>query len=158
MGKPEDHRIELTHLEPVRVAGLRQTTRYSEIGKLFFKLGFRVGRWICGPACTLYHDDRADPTAEVDLEVCFPVKEAADAKGVNIRVLPATRAVTLTHQGPYDRLSDSYARLIRYVEEEGLDVQLPTREIYVKGPGRFLKGDPEGYLTELQFPLRGDDP
>lgn len=27
------------------------------------------------------------------------------------------------------------------------------REVYIKGPGMFLKGNPDNYITELIFPL-----
>ena len=30
---------------------------------------------------------------------------------------------------------------------------LPTREVYHKGPGMFFRGNPQKYLTEIQFPL-----
>ena len=33
-------------------------------------------------------------------------------------------------------------------------VVLPTREVYLKGPGMLLKGNPEKYLTEIQIPVR----
>ena len=35
--------------------------------------------------------------------------------------------------------------------EKGYKTKLPTREIYLKGPGLFLKGNPKNYLTEIQF-------
>ena len=30
---------------------------------------------------------------------------------------------------------------------------LPTREVYLKGPGLIFKGNPNRYLTEIQLPL-----
>jgi len=32
-------------------------------------------------------------------------------------------------------------------------VGFPFREVYIKGPGMFLKGNPEKYITEIIFPL-----
>lgn len=32
-------------------------------------------------------------------------------------------------------------------------IPLPTREIYVKGPGLIFKGNPKNYLTEIQLPF-----
>ena len=31
---------------------------------------------------------------------------------------------------------------------------LPTREVYVKGPGPIFKGNPKNYLTEIQLPFK----
>lgn len=40
-----------------------------------------------------------------------------------------------------------------YVKEKGYRVALPTREVYLKGPGMILKGNPKKYLTEIQMLL-----
>ena len=31
--------------------------------------------------------------------------------------------------------------------------QWPSREIYLKGPGMFFKGNPHKYVTEIQLPI-----
>jgi hypothetical protein len=31
---------------------------------------------------------------------------------------------------------------------------MPTREVYLKGPGMIFKGNPKRYLTEIQVPIR----
>ena len=31
---------------------------------------------------------------------------------------------------------------------------LPTREVYVKGPGLIFKGNPKNYLMEIQLPFK----
>jgi len=30
---------------------------------------------------------------------------------------------------------------------------MPTREVYLKGPGMIFKGNPRNYLTEIQIPF-----
>jgi effector-binding domain-containing protein len=72
-----------------------------------------------------------------------------------VRELPAARCVTLIHRGPYDQLRSSYARLMKYVKDRGFEVQLPTREVYVKGPGMIFRGNPKKYVTEIQLPIAG---
>ena len=39
--------------------------------------------------------------------------------------------------------------------ERKLEIVLPTREVYVKGPGMIFKGNPKNYLTEIQLPIGG---
>ena len=59
------------------------------------------------------------------------------------------------HRGPYDQLGRSYAKILKQVEERKVKVALPTRELYVKGPGMIFKGNPKNYLTEILLPLQG---
>jgi effector-binding domain-containing protein len=58
------------------------------------------------------------------------------------------------HRGPYEELSRSYARALKYAKERGYEIQLPTREIYHKGPGMLFRGNPKRYLTEIQMLVR----
>ncbi len=139
-------------LEPVLVAGVRMKGKYSDCGKGFARIGRSLGRHICGKPFCLYYDGeyRED---DADLEVCMPVRRAADAEGISVRELPGGRCVSLLHQGPYDQLGRSYAKVLEHVKERGYKVLLPTREVYLKGPGMIFKGNPRKYLTGIQIPI-----
>jgi effector-binding domain-containing protein len=52
-------------------------------------------------------------------------------------------------------LGRSYAKILKQASERKLKISLPTREVYVKGPGIILKGNPKNYLTEIQLPIGG---
>jgi effector-binding domain-containing protein len=52
-------------------------------------------------------------------------------------------------------LGRSYAKILKQADAGKQSIVLPTREIYVKGPGMIFKGNPKNYLTEIQLPLRG---
>ena len=39
------------------------------------------------------------------------------------------------------------------IKTHGYDTRLPTREVYIKGPGMIFKGNPKKYLTEIQIPI-----
>lgn len=67
-----------------------------------------------------------------------------------MHTLPGGRCVSIIHEGPYDQLSHSYARLFGYLQEKDYSLQLPIREIYLKGPGMIFKGNPSHCLTEIQ--------
>ena len=69
--------------------------------------------------------------------------------GVSVRTLPGGRGLTLIHCGPYDQLGRSYAKILQHKNERKLNLALPTREVYVKGPGLIFKGNPRNYLTEI---------
>ena len=70
-----------------------------------------------------------------------------------MRELPGARVVTVLHRGSYDSLGRSYGRLLKYVHDDAREVVLPTREVYLKGPGLIFRGNPENYLTEIQLPV-----
>lgn len=90
---------------------------------------------------------------DADFEPCMPLKREVSVDEVAVRKLPGGPCVSLIHQGPYDQLSRSYARLIEYVQHKGLVQLRPSREVYLKGPGMIFKGNPRKYLTEIQFPV-----
>lgn len=132
------------------VAGSRMKGKYSDSGKVFGRLGKTLGRHIAGKPLCLYYDGeyRED---EADFEPCMPVRKSGSWDGLNVRELPGGRCVSLVHQGPYTELSRSYARLLRLVKQRDYEFQLPTREVYLKGPGMIFSGNPKKYLTEIQL-------
>ena len=54
----------------------------------------------------------------------------------------------------YHELGPSYAKILQQANERKLALALPTREVYVKGPGMIFKGNPKNYLTEIQLPFK----
>lgn len=148
----EHERIEEKHLPELLIAGYRMKARYDEIGKGFSKLGRAAGRFISGPAMCLYYDCEYMEEG-ADYEACFPVSKPVEADGISCRSIPGGHAVTIIHKGPYNRLSESYNAIAAFIKEQGLKTRVPSREIYLKGPGMILKGNPEKYLTEIQFLL-----
>jgi DNA-binding transcriptional MerR regulator len=139
-------------LEPLLVAGLRMKGRYSDCGEGFARLGKTVGRYIAGKCLCLYYDGEYREE-DADFEPCFPIRKAVQVEGVSVRELPAGRCLSLVHKGPYDTLGRSYARLLNEVRQKQFSLSLPTREVYLKGPGMIFRGNPRKYLTEIQLPL-----
>ncbi len=139
-------------IEPMLVAGYRMKGKYNESGAGFGRLGKAVGRYICGPALCLYYDGEYREE-DANFEPCFPVRKAVEAEGVSVRELPGGRCLTLVHRGPYEQLGRSYARIMEEAGQPKPNIVLPTREVYLKGPGMIFKGNPKNYLTEIQLPL-----
>jgi DNA-binding transcriptional MerR regulator/effector-binding domain-containing protein len=137
-------------LGPMLVAGVRMKGRYSECGRGFATIGRSLGRYVCGTPFLLHYDDeyRED---DADFEACMPVRQAKAVDGVSVRELPGGRCVALLHKGPYDQLGRSYAVILKHVQDKGYRVLMPTREVYLKGPGMIFKGNPRNYLTEIQM-------
>ncbi len=147
-----DNAITEKHLEPILVAGIRIKGKYSDCGEAFSRLGKAVGRYICGKPLCLYYDGEFRES-DADFEPCFPVKKENAGPGIEFHTLSGGRILSLIHRGPYDQLGRSYAKILRHADERGLKINLPTREVFVKGPGMIFKGNPKNYLTEIQLPI-----
>lgn len=144
--------IERESVAPMLVAGIRMTGKYSDCGQGFSKLGKAVGRYISGkPFCLHYDGEYREHDA--NFEACFPIKKAVEVEGVSVRELPGMECVSLMHRGPYDELGRSYERLLEHLKENSMSFELPTREIYIKGPGMIFRGNPRKYLTQIQLPV-----
>jgi DNA-binding transcriptional MerR regulator/effector-binding domain-containing protein len=143
--------VEEKTVEPMLIAGVRMKGKYSEVGAGFAQLGKAVGRYICGKALCLYYDGEYREE-DADFEPCFPIRKEISAEGISVRELAGGRCLALVHRGPYDQLGRSYAKILKATEErKAREVLLPTREVYLKGPGMIFKGNPKNYLTEIQL-------
>ena len=126
--------------------------KYSDCGATYKTLGRKIGRHIAGKAMFLCYDGEYRES-DANFEPCFPVKKSINVDGVNVQEIPAGECLSLIHEGPYEDLGRSYAKLFEEVHRRNLNVTLPTREIYIKGPGMIFKGNPKKYLTEIQLPI-----
>lgn len=149
----DNYAVEEKTFEPLLIAGIRMKGRYPDIGTGFARLGKAVGRHICGKPLGLYYDGeyRED---DADFEPCVPIRKEVTVAGISVRTLPGERGLTLMHRGPYDQLGRSYAKILQHANERKLTIALPTREVYIKGPGLIFKGNPKNYLTEIQLPFK----
>ncbi len=142
-------------LEAVVIAGIRMKGKYSDCGKGFGWLGKELGRYINGKPFLLHYDDEYKEE-DADFEVCMPVRQRKVVEGVSFRELGGQRCVSLLHKGAYEQLGKSYAKVLTYVKQRGYRIAMPTREVYVKGPGLIFKGNPRNYLTEIQIPIESN--
>lgn len=151
--RQQQFEIEERFIEPLLVVGLRMKGKYSDCGQGFSKLAKQVGRYIGGKALCLYYDGeyRED---DADFEPCFPLRKEVTSEEFHVRTLSGVHCAVLMHRGPYENLRESYDRLREYVKEKRYEVDLPSREVYVKGPGMIFKGNPKKYLTEIQLPIK----
>jgi len=144
------HQVEEKNLQPLLIAGIRMKGKYSDCGKLFGKLYRAVGRHAGGKPFNLYYDGeyRED---DADFESCIPIKKSCELEEISVRELAGGRCVSLLHRGPYKDLGRSYERIFEYIRGKELKPLLPSREIYVKGPGMIFRGNPKKYITEIQI-------
>lgn len=144
-----DKSIVVKDLPGLTVAGIRFKGRYDQVGRYFGPLMRRAGKFATGGPLTVYHDHEYKDE-DADIEVCVPVRKAVNGGEVSSHPLAGGRAVTLVHQGPYDTISESYRKIADYMKERCLKAGVPSRELYLKGPGMIFAGNPRKYLTEIQ--------
>jgi DNA-binding transcriptional MerR regulator/effector-binding domain-containing protein len=149
MTKPT-FQVEEKTVEPMLIAGIRMKGRYADSGTGFSRIGKSLGRYICGKPMLLHYDAefRQD---DADFEACMPVRTEKQVDGISIRLISGGRCVSCLHNGPYEQMGRSYAKILDYIRGKGYEVQMPTREIYLKGPGMIFAGNPRNYLTEIQI-------
>ncbi len=156
MKNTEEFEIEEKEIPTILIAGHRMKGKYPEVGKGFKLLGKTLGRFINGKALTLLYDGEYKEN-DADFEACFPVRKGSGTSEITVRELQGGRCVSLIHKGEYERLSESYKRIFTYINEKGYKTKLPTREVYIKGPGMIFKGNPKNYLTEIQIMIENNN-
>jgi len=162
----QSNNIGIKALPAFLVAASRVKAAYGDYGRVIAPLYKRYGKFVDGKAMA-FHYDSEYREEDADYEVAFPVRRAAvdGADGAlagqagapgwsGLRTVPACRAVCLTHVGSYDTLGRSYQAILEYIQAQGFKLLGPTREIYLKGPGMFFRGNPARYVTEIQFPVQ----
>jgi AraC family transcriptional regulator len=110
----------------------------------------KSGAEMAGPPLSRYHGFTA---TEIDIEACIPVKKPIEGEGrVRGSTLPAGRAATTWHIGPYHELPKSYKVLETYMKKEGLEARSPFWEVYWTDPG--IERDPAKWRTQIYWPVK----
>jgi DNA-binding transcriptional MerR regulator len=55
------------------------------------------------------------------------------------------------------RMKGRMPNALDYIRAQRFEIQVPTREIYHKGPEMIFRGNPKNYLTEIQMLIEGDE-
>lgn len=150
-----DSQIVEKNLEATQIAGIRWKGRYSETGVYLGRVARAAGRHIVGKPMNLYWDSEYREE-DADLESCFPVIGLSGEGEVTVRTLEGGPFVCLVHKGAYESIGRSYERVMAYAQDRDYQPVLPSREVYLKGPGMIFQGNPRNYLTEIQMPQLPD--
>ncbi len=104
---------------------------------------------------TLYYQ-APDGDTKGDIAMSVPVAEIpelAESGDVNFAALPAETTVSVTHQGSYSNMGESYASVVTWIQQHGHTIVGPAREIYLNSPDQV---EEENLLTEIHFPIDFD--
>ncbi|WP_341274882.1 GyrI-like domain-containing protein [Clostridium beijerinckii] len=137
----------------MRVAAMRYKGPVTEASKVFPNV-FKAIKGKVNGAPFFYYYVMDEKSKIGEMELCVPTAENPNSNGVTIKDIPGTKAVCVTHIGPYETMYEAYEAIHCYAQENKLSLQPPFREVFIKGPGMILKGNPNKYITEILFPLK----
>ena len=151
-----NYQIEIRDIEPIRVAFIKYKGIATEANKVFPNVFKSIqGKANGVPFFCYYVIDQE--TKMVEMELCVPTAETPNGNGITVKNMPRIKSVCATHVGSYETMGNAYKAIDRYARENSLTLQPPFREVYIKGPGMFLKGNPQKYITEILFPIKGEE-
>ena len=151
-----NYEIEIRDIEPIRVAFIKYKGIATEANKVFPNVFKSIrGKSNGAPFFCYYVMDQQTKIGE--MELCVPTAETPNGNGVSVKNVPRIKAICVTHVGPYETMGHAYEAIDRYARENNLTLQPPFREVYIKGPGMVLKGNPNKYITEILFPIKEDE-
>jgi len=151
--------VNIESKEPIRVAFMRHVGPYDEVGATWDKLLPRLGKegLLGGGALILglCHDDpEVTPPAKIRYDACVTVDEAFVPEGdIGVQVIPGGEYAVTTHFGPYQKLGETYTKLLgQWLPRSGRELRsTPCFEVYLNDP---QSTDPEDLLTDIYAPLQ----
>lgn len=150
----QNSEVIIKDISNMAIIGIKFKGRYQDVGKAFGTLFKNYARYMVGKPFSLYYDE-GFMGDQATIEGCAPVKEVITnpKDGISSRILQGGKAISTIHKGPYSNLGDSYKRITDYYKKNNFTVNIPSREIYHKGPGMIFRGNPKKYITEIQLLL-----
>lgn len=118
---------------------------YGELAEFMARRGLRM----VGPPFVYYHSWAGD---ETDLECGFPVEGPFEGEGrIRPFTLPAARAATSVHVGPYNRLMETYTAMEKWMRSQGYEPAGRMWERYLNEPGKVPD---EKLMTEIFWEIK----
>jgi AraC family transcriptional regulator len=152
-------KVEIKEIKPLRVAFMRHVGAYSQVGatwdKLLPILG-KDGRLGGNPMFIgICHDDpEVTAPARLRYDACVTVDRDFRGEGdAGTQTVAGGEYAVTTHQGPYNKVGDTYAALLgQWLPRSGRELlNTPCFEVYLNSPENTA---PEDLLTDIYAPLR----
>lgn len=152
-------KVEIKTLKPMRVAFMRHTGPYGEVGKVWDQFLTVMGKdgYLGGNPMMLgiCHDDpEITPKEMIRYDACLAVDdEFVPSEGIGVQTVAGGEYAVTTHTGPYDQLGKTYAEFLgQWLPRSGRELaNAPSFEVYLNEPGS-TRG--EELLTDIYAPLR----
>ena len=124
--------------------------RMPEMGALMEKAGCECA---LPEYCFTAYPEAGYKDADILVDICESVVAAKKETGdLRFKTLPEIQAACVFHKGSYRTFAESYATVLRYIEENGYEIAGDIRESYIDGV--WNKDDESQWLSEIQVPVR----
>lgn len=74
-------------------------------------------------------------------------------KGIKLLQWEYENVAEILHRGDYSQINNTVKLLKNYISDKGYIHLGDHEEIYIKGPGMFLKGNSKKYITLIRYPV-----
>ena len=130
---------------------------YDELFSFMPEMGAEMERLGCRYAlpeyCFTHYLEPGYKEDHILIETCEAVTEKKeDTELVKFRELPEITAACIFHKGSYDKFPETYAAILRFIEDNGYEICGNIRENYIDGI--WNKDREEDWLSEIQIPVR----
>lgn len=102
---------------------------------------------ISGPIIWIYHGLDGKPDTVFTLDIAIPVQGEFTPTRFALKQLPAFKALTHNHEGPWTDLPLAYGQLMQHVDNNKIPLTEESREVYYNIDLRH----PQYNITQLQI-------
>jgi hypothetical protein len=146
--------MEVKAVKPINFLFFRTETtiyelsKYLLVGQQLFREAVQHNLNITGPVHWHYFGFDGDLQKPFTLEIALPVGEVLeDYDGeFHFKRTEPFKCVSAVHEGSWLEIPQSYGKLMKFIEEQGLKPLAANREIYVNADFKH----PEANVTEIQ--------
>jgi AraC family transcriptional regulator len=152
--------ITIVEVPARQVIGIWKTGSYTLIPELLMKVfeyAVKKNLVITGPPIFICHEISHEAVSDANkkgcatIEVAWPVSGTARGTDeMKIYEMSGGKMVHTIHHGPYDSCERTYERLFAWINERGLRISGPIREIYPNDPREV---SPDAIITEIYVPV-----
>lgn len=156
--KALDTPVLIRKIPAVIVASMqKRIDSYDELFSFMPEMGAEMERLGCQCAlpeyCFTHYLEPGYKEEHILIETCEAVTEKKeDSQLVKFRELPEITAACIFHKGSYDTFPETYAAILRFIEDNGYEICGNIRENYIDGI--WNKDREEDWLSEIQIPVR----
>lgn len=147
--------MQVKEIKPINFLFFRTETIVTELAQFLpmasqlFKEAVNKNLAITGPIHWHYHGFMGDVTKPFVLEISLPVAQILEEYdgSFHFKRTEPFRCVTITHEGPWLEIPESYQKLMHFIEAQKLRPSANNREVYVN----VDFANPSANSTEIQM-------
>ncbi|MCE1246826.1 MAG: GyrI-like domain-containing protein [Firmicutes bacterium] len=108
-----------------------------------------IGKEPAGPAFAAYYNQDMDA---LEVDAGFVVAEdIPETETIKMGAIEACKAASYIHTGPYTELEEAYGKLMKWAEDQGVELEGAGYELYFNSPAEV---PPDQLKTEILFPIK----